>query len=58
MQEQHEPEREGPFQLDTNFMNELDCMIIKPTYSKLEKFNLDFLKEKIKVPTPEEVKSK
>lgn len=33
-------------------------MLTKPVPSKLVTFNLDFLKEEIKIPTAEEVKSK
>lgn len=51
-------EVDGPFKLDSEFMEELDKMKPSFTTPKLQEFDLNFLDEPINIPTREEAKAR
>ncbi|KAJ8937291.1 hypothetical protein NQ318_020341 [Aromia moschata] len=51
-------EVEGPFRFDPEFMRELDNMHLQYNKPKLHEFNLDFLKEDVKIPSINDAKAK
>ncbi|KAJ8911339.1 hypothetical protein NQ315_014183 [Exocentrus adspersus] len=50
-------EVEGPFKLDPQFMRELDNIKLQHNKPKLLEFDLDFLKEDVKIPSVSDVKA-